>query len=395
MSQYENEIKHHLPPWIDDSQDAIYKGFVEHFKALEDPRMFGKTGHNLLEIIFISVCAYLCGANSWDGVYEFAKIREVWLKKYIHLFNGLPSRVTYWRTLAQLNPMAFQHCFQDWAGALLGKTRHIAIDGKALRGVYNPTDPDATLILVSAWATDCSLLLGQIKTEIKSNEIIAIPKLLDTLRIKDCLVSIDAMGCQTAIAKKITTLGGDYLFALKGNQSALRDDVEYFFQDALKTKWKDIDYESCESVEKGHGRIDSRKVYLVRNNMGFGKENWPNLQSILMVSATRSLKNKESTENRYYITSSGMGVTEMGLAIRKHWGIENGLHWSLDVGFREDRQVAQKENLAENLAVLRRIAFNYLKQDSSTLSIENKRLKAAMDPSYLERLLSFSSQKIS
>ena len=316
------------PVWIDDSREAIYKGFVEHFKALEDPRMLGKTGHNLLEIIFISVCGYLCGANSWDGVYEFAKTRESWLKKYISLPNGIPSRVTYWRALAHLNPMAFQNCFHSWTESLLGKTRHIAIDGKALRGVYNANDPDAALILVSAWATDCSLLLGQVKTEIKSNEITAIPKLLQMLRIKDCLVSIDAMGCQTAIADKIIGLGGDYLFALKGNQSSLRDDVEYFFQEALKTRWKDIDYESSESVEKGHGRIDRRKVYLVRDNRYFMQRNWSGLQSIVMVSATRSQKDKECTENRYYITSSSMGVTELGLAIRKHWGIENGLHWS-------------------------------------------------------------------
>jgi len=381
--------------WIDDSQDTIYKGFTEHFKVLEDPRMLGKTGHNLLEVIFISVCAYICGANSWDGVYEFAKTRHLWLTKYISLENGLPSRVTYWRLLAHLNAKAFQSCFQDWAGTLLGNTKHIAIDGKALRGVYNPLGTKATLILVSAWATDRSLLLGQVKTDVKSNEITAIPKLLDMLRLRDCLVSIDAIGCQTDIAKKITDLGGDYLFALKGNQGTLNTDVEYFFQDALETEWKNIDYESCESVEKGHGRIDTRKVYLVREVNGLGKGNWPKLNSLIMVIAKRFARNKESIERRYYITSSKMGVTEMGLAIRNHWGIENGLHWSLDVGFREDRQVAHKENLAENLAVLRRIAFNYLKQDASPLSIENKRFKAAMDTDYLEKLLQLSLQKIS
>lgn len=369
---------------------------IEYFSLLKDPRSVKKTSHSLLEIIFTTVCAYICGANSWEGVLEFAKAREMWLKKYILLANGIPSLVTYWRTFAHLEPNAFEQCFRDWVFTLLGEVRHIAIDGKTLRDVYDKDNPEAQLVLVSAWATDKGLLLGQVKTDIKSNEITAIPKLLDLIRVKECLISIDAAGCQTKIAEKITKLGGEYLLALKGNQSKLRADVEGFFQDALDSDWEHLDYERCESVEKGHGRIDTRTVYLVRNMTDcIDEQQWPKIQSIIMVVSKRRVKDKETEESRYYITSSSMNVTEAALAVRRHWSIENGLHWSLDVGFREDRQVAQKMNLAENLAVLRRIAFTMLKNEKSLLSMENKRMKAAMSEDYLERVLELSSTKIS
>lgn len=382
--------------WTDDSARAISSGFIEYFVLLKDPRSSKKTSHSLLEIIFTTVCAYVCGANSWEGVLEFAKARESWLKKYIALENGIPSLATYWRTFVHLEPCAFEQCFRDWVFTLLGDVKHIAIDGKTLRGVHDKTNPGAQLVLVSAWATDKGLLLGQVKTDVKSNEITAIPKLLDLIRVKDCLVSIDAAGCQTKVAEKITELGGEYLLALKGNQGTLRSDVETFFQDALVSNWEHLDFERCESVEKGHGRIDTRTVYLVRNMADcIDERQWPQIQSVIMVVSKRRIKDKESEESRYYITSSRMGVTEAALAVRRHWAIENGLHWSLDVGFREDRQVAQKMNLAENLAVLRRIAFTLLRNEKSSLSLENKRMKAAMSEDYLDQVLGLSSTKIS
>ena len=386
MNSFGDDIESDLSLWVDDSQDAISKGFIEYFKILDDPRMINKTDHNLVEIIFIGVCAYICGANSWDGVYEFAKAREGWLLRFFDLKNGLPSRVTYWRVFSHLDPVAFQKCFQDWSETLLGHTKHIAIDGKALRGVYDPVDPNASLILVSAWATDRSLLLGQVKTDVKSNEITAIPKLLDMIRVKDCLISIDAIGCQVEIAKKIISLGGDYLFSLKGNQGNLKNDVEDFFHDMIGMNWEGFNYEYVESVEKGHGRIDSRKIYLVRAPEEM-QDKWEKICNLVMVISSRQVKGKETIECRFYISSSAMKADEMALAIRRHWSIENGLHWSMDVGFREDRQVAQRTNLAENLAVIRRIAFNHLRQEDSKLSIENKRLKAAMSTDFLERVL--------
>ncbi len=382
--------------WVDDSAKAISSGFIEYFSMLKDSRSPNKTSHPLLEIIFTTVCAYVCGANSWEGVLEFAKARESWLKRYIALENGLPSLATYWRTFVHLEPCAFEQCFRNWVYTLLGNTKHIAIDGKTLRGVRDKENPDAQLVLVSAWATDKGLLLGQVKTDVKSNEITAIPRLLDMICVKDCLVSIDAAGCQTKIAEKISGLGGEYLLALKGNQGTLKSDVETFFQDALASNWEYLDFERCESIEKGHGRIDTRTVYLVKDmDDCIDNRQWPQIRSVIMVISKRLIKGKESEESRYYITSSGMGVTEAALAIRRHWAIENGLHWSLDVGFREDRQVAQKINLAENLAVLRRIAFTLLKKEKSLLSLENKRMKAAMSEDYLDQVLGLSATEIS
>lgn len=381
--------------WIDDTEKVLASGFIEYFSFIKDPKTARKTNHSLLEIIFTTICAYICGANSWEGVVEFVKSRELWLKKYIELKNGTPSLATYWRTFLHLNPTTFTQCFQDWVYTLLGSIKHIAIDGKTLRGTHDEDNTDAQLILVSAWATEKGLLLGQIKTDVKSNEITAIPKLLDVICIKNCLISIDAAGCQTKIAKKIIDEGGDYLLALKGNQKGLKEDVETFFQDCLINDWSHVDFERCESVEKGHGRIDTRTVYLVREMSDcIEEEQWPKIQSVIMVVSKRSSKGRETSETRYYITSSRMHVTEIGLAIRRHWAIENGLHWSLDVGFREDRQVARKMNLAENLAVVRRIAFTLLRKDKKKLSLENKRMKAAMSTEYLEQILEIKSTKI-
>jgi predicted transposase YbfD/YdcC len=217
------------------------------------------------------------------------------------------------------------------------------------------------------------------------------------IHVKNCLVSIDAAGCQTRIAKMIVDKEGEYLLALKGNQGKLREDVETFFLDAIESNWAHIDFQSCENVEKGHGRVDTRTVYLVKNMSDcIDQQQWPKIQSVVMVISKRCIKSKESVESRYYITSSCMDVTEVALSIRKHWSVENGFHWSMDVGFREDCQVAQVGNLAENLAVLRRVAFNYLAQVKDArekdrpLSIENKRLKAAMSTEFLEKVLQFN-----
>lgn len=381
--------------WIDNPLRVASSSFIEYFAMLKDVRVSGRTSHSLLEVIFITVCAYICGANSWEGVLEFAGARESWLKRYIPLENGIPSLATYWRVFAHLEPSAFEQCFRDWVHTLLGSSKHIAIDGKTLRGVHDKKNPSAQLVLVSAWATDKGLLLGQVRTDIKSNEITAIPRLLDMICVKDCLISIDAAGCQTHLAGKISGMGGEYLLALKGNQGVLKSEVETFFQDAVASNWEYLDFERCESVEKGHGRIDTRTVYLVKDMADcIDEKRWPKIQSVIMVNSKRRIKDKETEESRYYITSSSMGVTEAALAIRKHWAIENGLHWSLDVGFREDRQVAQKMNQAENLAVLRRIAFTLLKQEKSTLSLENKRMKAAMSEEYLDQVLGLNATQV-
>jgi predicted transposase YbfD/YdcC len=376
------------PHWEDDTQDVLQEEtFSEYFKILEDPRQASKTAHDLLEIIFIAVCAYICGANSWTGIYEFSKAKEDWLKKVLNLSNGLPSRITYWRVFSAIDAEAFQKSFFNWVKGSFGEYKGaIAIDGKELRGFHD--NEGYPLNIVSAWATEKGLLLGQVQTDVKSNEITAIPQLLDMLNIKDCVISIDAMGCQKEIAKKIINKNGDYILALKGNQGTLREDVELFFSEE-KNNWKTLPYEQVRSIEKGHGRIETREVYVIRDiDWLEQKKEWSNLSAIIMVKSQREIKDKKNIEKRFYITSSKAQIENIAKLIRGHWGIENGLHWTLDVGFREDRQVARNRNLARNLAMLRRISFNHLKQEkNSGLSMENKRFKAAMNTKYLERVL--------
>lgn len=382
------------PIWEDDIEDVLkVETFSEYFQLIEDPRQASKTKYKFIDAIFVAVCAYICGANSWTGIFEFSKARKEWLRKIIDL-EILPSRVTYWRIFSALDPDVFQKCFFDWVKGVFGwEQEGIAIDGKELRGFHdNNNNP---LNIVSAWATERGLLLGQVETNEKSNEITAIPCLLDMLDVKGSIVSIDAMGCQKGIAKKIIQKKGDYLLALKGNQGTLKNDIELFFNDAEKTHWKNIQYEQVRSIEKGHGRIETRKVFVVREvNWLDQKHEWQNLSAIVMVKSEREKKEKPTKETRFYITSSTLEIEKIAMYIRHHWGIENGLHWSLDVGFREDRQVARNRTLARNIALLRRIAFNHLKQEfASKLSIENKRFKAAIDINYLEEVLKLNYRK--
>ena len=243
--------------------------------------------------------------------------------------------------------------------------------------------------MVSAWASQNRLLLGQIKTDEKSNEITAIPQLLDMIDINSCIVTIDAMGCQKNIAEKIISNKGDYILNLKGNQNALWADVDLFFKDAVETNFKDIEYDFFSSQEKGHGRIEIRNVYGVSDiDWLFGKEKWKSIKSIVLVESTREIKGKRTFERRYYISSLKSSAKEFSSNIRKHWGIENSLHWCLDVGFREDRSVSRNATSGENMTILRRMAFNLLKKDKTAKrSIENKRLKAALDEKYLENIL--------
>jgi predicted transposase YbfD/YdcC len=365
--------------------------FFSHFSELEDPRIDRKKLHNLMEILFIAICAFICGANSWLGIVEFAKAKEKWLKKFIKIDNGIPSHVTFWRVFSRLKPKAFENCFINWMKklALLTKGEIIAIDGKTIRGTYDIDDRSAAIHMVSAWANQNRLILGQVKTEEKSNEITAIPKLLDMIDVKDCTITIDAMGCQKEIAEKIIDNEANYILALKGNQGSLKGDISLFLQDAIKTDFKGIDYDFYSSTEKSHGRIETRKIYVVDNiNWLEGKDHWKSLSSIILVESTREHKNKVTSENRYYISNLLSSARQFAQDIREHWGVENSLHWCLDVGFREDRSVSKNAQTGENMSILRRIAFNLFKKDkTSKRSIENKRFRAALNESYLEELL--------
>jgi predicted transposase YbfD/YdcC len=375
-------------------REKIFQATIfEHFSKIDDPRIDRKKLHNLMEIIFIAICAFICGANSWLGVEEYAITKEKWLKKFINLKNGIPSHVTFWRVFAKLTPKVFEDCFFNWIKqiAKISKGEIIAIDGKTLCGTYDSSDPHTALHMVSAWASKNDLILGQIKTEKKSNEITAIPKLLDMIDIQNATVTIDAMGCQKEIAKKIIQNKANYIFALKGNQGTMKEDIELFFQDGLKNDFKNQKYNFYSSTEKAHGRIETRNVYVI-NEIDWinGRKSWDSLSTIIMVESTRELKDKKTTEHRYYISSLNNTAKQFSEDIRSHWGIEC-MHWCLDVGFREDRAVSKNPETGENMSILRRIAFNILKKDKKTKSsIENKRFKAALNEKYLEELLALN-----
>lgn len=371
------------------------KKFKEAFSRVEDFRQEGKVKHNLMEIFFIAVVASLANANTWCEIGSFAEVKEEWLKKYIPLENGVPSHDTFQRVFENIDSKSFNTAFMDWTRQLSSNSvgRIIAIDGKTVRrsfdGKKNP------IHLVNAWVDENDMILGQIKTKSKSNEITAIPKLLDLLFIKDSIVTIDAMGTQKKIAEKIINKKGDYVLALKGNQGNFHEEVKYFMKDSNKNEFIDIPCSRKTTKEKGHGRIEKRE-YFQTNDISWFKERseWKGLKSIGMVKRTVIKKDKETIETSYYISSLEMPLKgECNLfakAIRKHWGIES-CHWMLDVVFREDESLVRKNNGAENLSMIRKIAMNILKKEipnTKKISKNMKRFKAAMDEKLLEAIIS-------
>ena len=341
---------------------------MTHFENMPDPRQSSKIEHKLIDIIIITICAVICGADSWVEVEEFGKEREKWLKKFLDLPNGIPSHDTFGRVFSVLSSVEFQKCFSSWIEAVFFVTKGqvIAIDGKTLRKSYDRSSNKAAIHMVSAWATANRVVLGQVKTSEKSNEITAIPELLKILEIKGCIVTIDAMGCQKAIAGQVIDKEGDYVLGLKGNHGNLYEDVKSFFEYALNEEFKEIPHSYHEDIDAGHGRIETRRVWTISDlDWLEGKEQWKNLNVIGMVEATREIGDKSSTERRFYIGSIENNAELLGNAVRAHWGIENSLHWSLDVTFREDDCRVRKGNASENLAVVRHIALGFLQQEKT------------------------------
>lgn len=364
---------------------------TEHFKELEEPREIGKVRHKLIDIITIAICAVVCGANDWVGVETFGKAKEEWLRSFLELPNGIPSHDTFNKVFNQLSAKQFQECFIKWVQNLIELTAGevVAIDGKRLRRSYDRESGRGAIHMVSAWASENQMVLGQIKTEEKSNEITAIPELLKLLDIRGCIITIDAAGCQKAIAQDIIESGADYVLALKGNQGTLYQDVKDYFEYALAKNFDGIEYQYFETLDADHGRIETRRYWIVSNIDWLDhKEKWVKLTSIGMVESYRELKGEVTVERRFYIASLDNNAERFARAARTHWCIENSLHWSLDVTFNEDYSRIRKDNGAENFAVLRHIALNLLKQDTSRkIGIENKRLNAALDPNYLFNIL--------
>jgi predicted transposase YbfD/YdcC len=360
------------------------------FTRLRDPRRRHRKLHLLTDIISISICAVIAGADDWQQVVTFAINRRAWLSTFLALPNGIPSHDTFERVFDRLDPQAFQACFRQWVEALaqtLG-LGHIAIDGKTLRHSGNSVKGWRPLHVVSAWATAAHLSLGQVAVDEKSNEITAIPKLLELLDLHGALVTIDAMGCQKEIAKQVVDGGGDYILPVKDNQPNLLDDIRECLGKALDCNFKDYSWDRWDTVESGHGRQEKRSYLILNNPVGIRNiKAWEGLKVIGMCISERKVKGEWSEEVHYFIGSRKMSAQEYGAALRKHWGIENNLHWHLDVTFGEDGNRVQRRHGAENLGLVRRLAVALMKRHASKLSMKCKRLAAACNTDFLEEIL--------
>jgi predicted transposase YbfD/YdcC len=364
--------------------------FKKHFACLRDPRIRNRKRHYLMDILVIALCAVLCGAKTWPQVAAFGRRRQDWLQKFLPLPNGIPSHDTFERVFDRLQPLVFQRCFLAWTQALsagLG-IDHLAIDGKTLRSSGNAAAGLGPLHLVSAWASQLHLTLGQVAVDSKSNEITAIPKLLELLDLHGALVTIDAIGCQKKIAAQIVEGGGDYVLAVKDNQGHLLDDIQASFEQALDTDFAGWRHDTYETAERGHGRHEKR-WYTVLYDLDQIRDvqAWTQLRVIGMCYSERTVQGETSSEARYFIGSRETNATVYGEALRHHWGIENNLHWQLDVTFCEDANRVQNRQAAENLALVRRMALSLLKRHPSKESMDCKRLEAALDTQFLEEIL--------
>ena len=357
-------------------RDTMYK--------LHDPRVKGRCSHPLADIIVLAVLAVICGAESYDSIEEFGKIHYEKLKERLRFPNGIPSHDTINRVFQSINFRHFERLFAEWASQFKSSNeeRVIAVDGKTVCGSKDGAKGKSPVHLVHAWSVDNGICLGQYKTECKSNEITAIPELLDMLVLDGAIVTIDAMGTQKAIAQKIRDNGADYILALKGNQGTLRQDAELVAKNSRPVS-------ESETVDKGHGRVETRRcqVYLPDEYICENHE-WPDFKTIVKITATRfnSLEGSESTEVRYYISSLDQGQP-FGEYIRGHWAVENSLHWVLDMSFGEDYHRKRAGNSAQNFALARKLALNILKKDKGKGSLVTKRLKAGWDMNYLLSLL--------
>lgn len=359
--------------------------FIDYFADLPDPRVERTKWHRLDDILVITLCAVICGANSFEAVERYGKARYDWLKTFLTLPNGIPSHDTFNRVLSALDRVIFAACFGRWMTDLCEATglKPIAIDGKACCGA--PADTfSGRLHLVSAWATENKLCLGQAAVEEGSNEITAIPELLKILDLKGALVTIDAAGCQKEIAEQIREKGGDYLLAVKGNQPTLEAAVHAVFERSAEKEFADS--QTSATVEDGHGRHEERYVTVIRNPQGLPAE-WPDVGAVVMVAREREVAGKNTSTVHYYITSLRCSAKKLAGYIRGHWGVENGLHWCLDVSFAEDRNRTRDRNAGANLGVIRRVSASLLKQDPGKGSIITKRLNAALDTDYLLKVL--------
>jgi len=366
----------------------------ERVGEIKDPRVERTKLHCLKDILVIAVCGTICGADNWEEIAEFGESKREWFATFLELENGIASHDTFRRVFILLDNIELKTLFVDWISAAveLNKGTLVNIDGKSLCGSKEPIKGQTALNVVSAWASEQAVVLGQVRCQEKSNEIRAIPELLKILNLEGCIVTIDAMGCQREIVEEIIERGADYVISLKGNQGNLHTEIKDYLDWAERIGFKEISYDYCETLEKDHGRIEERRCW-VTEEIGWleQKEEWKNLKSVVLVEAIREVIGKEKTvERRYFISSLEANAEQSLRAVRGHWAIENELHWCLDIGFREDDCRVREAKSAENLATLRHIGINLLKQEKSCKrGIEGKRKKAGWDESYLLKVLQF------
>jgi len=360
----------------------------KYFRRLKDPRVVGRSQHLLVDIIVMAICGVIADCDDWPEIVLFAQKRLAWFQRFLKLPNGVPSHDTFERVFAKLEPRAFQCCCLAWLRAVadgLGMG-HIAIDGKTLCG--SAGSKWGALHLVSAWATQANLTLGQVAVDGKSNEITAIPPLLDLLDLRGALVSIDAMGCQKEIAKKIVAAGGDYVLAVKGNQEHLLEDVQATVDRALNEELPAHVVLQHNTTEQSHGRQENRSYVVINDVTGIrDHQAWPKLKTVVMCCSERTVKGKTTTEARFFIGSRKMGVRGYAKALRGHWRIENNLHWQLDISLGEDDSRIQERQAAETFALMRKMALSLLKQNPAKDSIARKRKAAALDLDFLAEVM--------
>lgn len=363
---------------------------IEAFSVIPDPRVEGRCFHNLIEILVMSICAVLSGADGFTEIALWAEARQAWLRGFLKLEHGIPSHDTFGRVLSLLDAHVLEQSFRRWVGTVLPAFKEdslVAIDGKTLR--RSGSGGRSCLHLVSAFCTGVGMVLGQVKNKENSNEKTAIPELLEALQLKGATVSIDAIGTQPNIASRILERHADYVLAVKDNQKDLHEAIEDFFDTARQQQWQGVNYATYESIEKDHGRIETRR-YWITDHLDYlpQHERWKGLRTFGIVEATREIDGKSSTETRAYISSLPMDAARFSRSVRAHWEVENRLHWCLDVVFNEDQVRARVKNAAQNLAVIRRIALNLLRQDKKTkVGLKAKRFLAAASDTYLPNLL--------
>jgi predicted transposase YbfD/YdcC len=374
---------------------AVPRSLTEHFSSLIDPRMERTRLHTLQSILVIALCAIICGAEDWVSVAKYGRLKEDWLGEFLDLPNGIPSHDTFNRVFAALDPDSFGRCFAAWAAdmATLVKGDVVAIDGKTVRRSFDRATAKSPLHMVSAYADRAGLVLGQLATEEKSNEITAIPRLLDTLDIDGCTVTIDAMGCQKKITEKIAARRAEYVIGLKDNQPKMADAVRHYFEKSAEDGFEGIAHFTEASTKKEHGRMESREIFSTSDLSCLGKaaSEWTNLRSLVLVCSTRTIADAVQMETRFYISSLPADEPQkIAHTIRSHWSIENKLHWVLDVAFNEDASRVRKDHGAPNFSTLRHMALNLLKQEKTAkVGVKNKRLSAGWDNGYLLKVFGF------